>query len=108
MFYDCERCGELAEYPFTTNLVGGATAILCVRCRTAWNRYCPTLSEYTELVRLETVLASIRYARELSMDDTEEGLERVIAAILECKMKLLERGLAWIGRASEVKANVQR
>lgn len=97
----CEKCEErLALSAVQTRFVGGVSARLCTHCSTEWDGFCLAHPMFQELRKLESIRSSIVYARELSVDDHDPGLERAMAEILRCELELHQVGLEWLGRES--------
>jgi len=95
----CEKCEErIVISTVHTRLAGGVSARLCTYCGTEWDRLCLVHPAFQELRRLESIRASIVYARELHPESPDLKLKRVLGKVLECELELHQVGLEWLGR----------
>ena len=95
----CEKCrARLDISAVKTRLTGGVSTRLCTYCSTEWDRLCLVHPAFQKLRRLESIRASIIYARELSLDGYHPDLDQVLEEVLECELELHQVGLEWLGR----------
>ena len=101
MLYEwyCEKCKkEIQPLAVPARLAGGAQAYLCPECSTEWDEFCRGLAAFQELRRLDSVMQSIVHARELSVDDHDPDLSRILTEAQGRELELHQAGLEWLGR----------